>query len=73
MTHGNEVLERLEDDVMIETSQGNRVPISFQVMQSIYNEITGKSEELGKQVRRRYKAGFEDLAQLNAKITQFLE
>lgn len=73
MTQGNEVLERFEEDVMVETAQGNRVPISFQVMQSIYNEITGKSEELGKQIRRRYKAKYEDLVQLNTKVEQFLE
>lgn len=73
MSHANEVLETLDEDVVVETEQGNQVPISFQVMQSIYNEITGKSEELGKQIRRRYKAGYEDLVQLNAKVEQFLE
>lgn len=68
-----ELIERFDEEITIETEKGNKVPISFQMMQSIYNEITGKSEELGKLIRSRYKADFNDLNQLDKKIEQFLE
>lgn len=68
-----DLIERFDEKVTIETNKGNKIPISFQVMQSIYNEITGKTEELGKLIRSRYKADFNDLNQLDRKIEQFLE
>ena len=69
-----------EDQPLDSTSGGNvaligeeETEVSFQVLQSIYNELTGKSEE----VARRYDAPIcvtlEDLTQLNHHIEQMCE
>ncbi|MUK60873.1 hypothetical protein GNP81_07210 [Aliivibrio fischeri] len=60
-------------DILVETVKGNKVPVSFQVMQSLYNEITGKTEEIGKQYKNRYQVEMNDLVQLNCKMNQAFE
>ncbi len=45
----------------------------MQVMQSIYNEITGKSEKLEKAYDRPFQVTLAELEQLNSKIVQLCE
>lgn len=47
--------------------------VSMQVLQDVYNELTGKTEELTKGYEIPYQVSFEDLEQLNHKITQLYE
>ena len=44
--------------------------ISVQLLQSIYNEITGKSETVGKTYKEAFEVEFKDIEQLNYKIKQ---
>jgi hypothetical protein len=61
-----------EETVMV--SSGNAdVPVSFQVLQDIYNEITGKTEEIENTYKIKYKIKFEDIEQLYIKIQQLFE
>ena len=62
-----------ESNVYIETSDGNDQPVSFQLMQSIYNEITGEKEELSKSIKLPFRIEMDDLQQLNIKFQQFKE
>jgi len=45
----------------------------MQVVQDIYNELTGKSEKLTKIFDINHKANFEDIGQLHSKILQLYE
>lgn len=47
--------------------------ISMKLLQSIYHEITGKSEKLSKFLRENHEVNFEDLNQFNTKINQMYE
>lgn len=47
--------------------------ISMQTMQHIYNEITGRSEELSRYYSQSHCITYEDIKQLNAKIVQLYE
>lgn len=68
-----EINQSKESDVIIETSDGNNHPVSFQLMQSIYNEITGKKEELSKSIYLPFRINLNDIKQLNIKFDQFKE
>lgn len=48
-------------------------PVSMKVVQSIYNEITGKTEKLTKGFTGNHEANFSDIKQLHIKIVQLLE
>lgn len=48
-------------------------PVSMQLVQSIYNEITGKKEELSKVLRENHFTEIDDLKNLNIKIEQLYE
>jgi hypothetical protein len=52
---------------------GENLPISMKLVQSIYNEITGKTEKLSRSFRDDHEINFEDINQLNTKITQLYE
>jgi hypothetical protein len=47
--------------------------VSMKALQAIYNEITGKSEELSKRYEKAFQISFADLEQLHAKIEQACE
>ncbi|MFC2993114.1 hypothetical protein [Halomonas tibetensis] len=48
-------------------------PVSMKVIQSIYNEITGKTEKIGKSLSDDHDIDIGALKQLNIKINQMLE
>lgn len=50
---------------------GRKVP--FQVVQDIYNEITGKKESLSKSVSVNHKTSYEDIMALRHRVEQTLE
>lgn len=52
---------------------GNGQLVSMQVVQQIYNEITGKSETLSRPYSLNHRVEFEDFRQLNIKIDQICE
>jgi hypothetical protein len=63
-----------EDNVnSVIVNVGENQAVSMQVVQDIYNEITGKSENLSRIFRANHKATSEDLKQLNTKIEQLYE
>lgn len=57
--------------VIGESSQSTQV--SIQTLQGIYNELTGKSEQVGKSYNKPIRVQFSDIEQLNHKITQACE
>jgi hypothetical protein len=64
----------IEEQMVIVGSQSSgETPVSFQVLQNIYNEITGKREELEKNYKTPYQMTLEDIEQLNIKINQLCE
>ncbi|MBK5970727.1 MULTISPECIES: hypothetical protein [Thiorhodovibrio] len=74
MSNDQEIVDPQNDgDVVVESKDGDQQRISFQVMQSIYNEITGKTEEIAKMYTRPFHITIADLEQLNAKILQLYE
>lgn len=73
MTSENHVVEASisgEDETVV-LSDGN--PVSMQVLQNIYNEITGKKESLEKTFTHDHRVTIEDLKQLHHKIIQSQE
>ena len=60
-------------EVSVVGENGDNNVVSMQVVQDIYNEITGKSEELTKGYSNPIQVSFEDIIQLNYKITQMYE
>lgn len=47
--------------------------VSMKAVQQIYSEITGRTESLERTYKANHFVGFDDLCQLNAKITQLQE
>lgn len=47
--------------------------ISMKTLQAVYNELTGKTEEIAKRWDKPFQASFGDLEQLNHKFTQVCE
>lgn len=47
--------------------------VSLQTLQGIYNELTGKSEEVSKSYTKPIQIDFTHIEQLNRKITQVCE
>jgi len=60
-------------DVAISGENGNSQLVSMQLVQDVYNEITGKTEEITKGYKPDYIIKIEDISQLNTKITQLYE
>ncbi len=54
-----------------ETRDGRAV--SMQLIQDIYNEFTGKTEEISQGYSKSYQVSLSDIEQLNSKITQLQE
>jgi hypothetical protein len=73
----NEQAEPLPDgasgDIAVIGESSNAKAISLQTLQGIYNELTGKSEEVGKSYTKPFQMKFSDLDQLDHKISQACE
>jgi hypothetical protein len=52
---------------------GSGHEVSMQVIQDLYNKLTGKSEKLTRTFRLNHTTTYEDICQLNTKITQLYE
>lgn len=59
-------------EVTIDSRNGT-TPISMQLYQDIYNQITGKTEEITKFSKKSILADLDDIKQLDIKIRQILE
>lgn len=60
-------------DVAVIGESSKAQAISLQTLQGIYNELTGKSEEVGKSYTKPIQVKFSDLEQLDHKISQACE
>ena len=61
------------DMAVIGEGTPNRTPVSIQVLQNIYHELTGKSEEVLKSYDDAFHVVFNDFKQLNHRIQQICE
>ncbi|HEK1345227.1 TPA: hypothetical protein ACLEZP_005983 [Pseudomonas aeruginosa] len=52
---------------------GDKLPISMKAIQSIYNELTGKTETIGQMLNGNHEIEYSDIQQLNYKILQLHE
>ena len=52
---------------------GSGQVVSMKAVQQIYAEITGRTESLERTYKNNHSIGFEDLCQLNSKVTQLHE
>ena len=66
-------LETAGEVTVIGDGTPNRALVSVQLLQSIYNELTGKSEELSKSFDDPFQIEMEDINQLNIRFLQTLE
>lgn len=60
-------------DIAVIGESSASTQVSLQTLQAIYNEITGKTEEIGKSYSKPIQIKFSDIEQLNHKITQACE
>lgn len=60
-------------DVAVIGESSKSTQVSLQTLQGIYNELTGKSEEVGKSYSKPIQVKFSDIDQLNYKIIQACE
>lgn len=68
-----EVPKKRDDDIVYIQNKNREVPVSFQILQDIYNEITGKREEIENRYKIQFQLRFEDIEQLHIKINQLYE
>lgn len=68
-----EIIERNENEEKATVTIRDGAMVSMQMLQDIYNEITGKTENVSKSYRIHHKTELEDLEQLNTKIHQLYE
>ena len=61
------------DMAVIGEGTPNRMPVSIQVLQNIYHELTGKSEEVSKSYDNAFHVVANDFKQLNLRIGQICE
>lgn len=59
-------------DLIVDGRTGG-TPVSFQLYQDIYNQITGRTEQLTKSYKNSIKLEFSDIEQLDMKVKQILE
>jgi hypothetical protein len=71
--HTNPELQSSGDIAVIGEGTPNKTQISLQTLQSIYYELTGKTEELSKSFDEPFQIEAEDLYQLHYKLTQTME
>ena len=65
--------EGTSGDVAVIGESSKSSVVSLQTLQGIYNELTGKSETVGKSYSKPIRVKFSDIEQLNHKITQVCE
>ena len=65
--------EGTSGDIAVIGESSKSAQVSLQTLQGIYNELTGKSEEVGKSYSKPIRVKFSDIEQLNHKITQACE
>lgn len=65
--------ENAGDLAVIGEGTPNQTQISIQVLQGIYHELTGKSEDVSKSYSEAYRVNFADFEQLFYKISQTYE
>jgi len=68
-----EIIERNEGEEKSTVAIGDGSMVSMQMVQDVYNEITGKTETVSKSYRIHHKTKLQDLEQLNIKIHQLYE
>jgi hypothetical protein len=68
-----QIVEREEREDKSTVALGDGSLVSMQMVQDVYNEITGKTENISKSYRIHHKTGLEDIKQLNVKIHQLYE
>lgn len=59
--------------VIDRTGEISELPVSMQIYQAIYNDITGKTENITDEYNKYFDLSMEDLIQLKHKIFQFCE
>jgi hypothetical protein len=69
----NDVGNSSGDMAVIGEGTPNRTPISIQVLQNIYHELTGKSEEVSKSYDDAFHVALNDFKQLHLRIQQTCE
>ncbi|MCQ8782295.1 hypothetical protein [Mangrovibrevibacter kandeliae] len=69
MSDPKAILDNRQENIQL--SNGSLVP--FQVVQDVYNEVTGKKETLSKNVSVNHQATMSDIIQLNNIIEQIFE
>lgn len=60
-------------DVAVVGESSRETQVSLQTLQSIYNDLTGKTEQVGKSYNKSFQIEFSDLEQLHLKISQACE
>lgn len=73
MTHENQNNISTTGDVSIGNEGGKPHTVSMQVLQDLYSELTGKTEELNRGYDIPYRCTLDDIKQLNLKINQMYE
>ena len=68
-----DIIEHNDDNENQTVHIDGNTPVSMKVVQSIYNEITGKTEKISKTLRENHEIGFDNIKQLNIKIKQLYE
>ncbi|WLH55663.1 hypothetical protein [Pseudomonas sp. FP2294] len=65
-----EVIGHDDNDIVM---LGDKLPVSMKLVQSMYNELTGKTENIGQMLNGNHEITFSDIQQLNFKILQLFE
>ncbi len=65
--------ESAGDIAVIGEGTPNRTPVSIQVLQNIYHELTGKTEEVSKSYNAPFQVVHGDFEQLNHRVSQVCE
>lgn len=65
--------EGMGDVAVIGEGTPNQLPVSLQIVQSVYHELTGKTEEVSKSYTEHFKVCGSDFEQLNLRIQQAYE
>lgn len=61
------------DVAIIGDESSSGTPVSMQLLQDIYNEFTGKTEEISQGYSKPFQVEITDIEQLNSKISQIQE
>ena len=71
--NGNGAVGAAGDMAVIGEGTPNRALVSIQILQNIYHEVTGKSEEVSKSYNESFRVVANDFNQLNLRISQMCE